>query len=103
MKKLNSLLSYFKKFSYGDRIHPTRDWFIMLTVSLGILVVGALWHLFIFTELANGKNLGAPQTASTTEAVNPVSSIQQLFQKRATGEGNYQNTYTFVDPSLPGS
>jgi hypothetical protein len=97
-------LSKLKKFfAYGDRIRPTRDWYVILTIAGVLLLVGIGWNAFLFNELESGKNIGPTVTAPQKVIGNSVTSVQTVFQKRATEENNYQSTYHFVDPSLPGS
>ena len=105
MKNLTEFLGSFKKyFVYGARIRPTRDWFVMLLVTLVLLVVSVGWNVFMFTQFENGKSTTQTTPLAQEQGVgDAVAQVQALFQQRATEEGNYQRTYHFVDPSLPGS
>jgi len=103
ISKLSSLDSLKKFFSYGDRIHPARDWYVLLVITVLFLLIGIAANVYLFEELVNGKNLGAATTVPHQAVGDSVTAVQTLFQERATEENNYQSTYHFVDPSLSGS
>ena len=105
MKYISKILDGLKKmFVYGERIRPVRDWLIVLQIALLLLALSVGWNVFLFNQFQDAKSA----TSSTTpQAINTIGDsilqIQSIFQQRATEEGNYQKTYHFVDPSLPGA
>ncbi|MBA3789188.1 hypothetical protein H0X32_02210 [Patescibacteria group bacterium] len=106
MKKLNlaRLSTVTRIFRYGDRIHPSRDWFVLLAFALLLLVISIGFNVWLFMQIAGGKSIvsdtSVPHVASSTTS---VTDVQNVFKGRASEETNYQHTYHFVDPSLPGS
>jgi uncharacterized iron-regulated membrane protein len=101
---LSSLSSLKKMFAYGDRIRPARDWFVLLTVFIFLLLVGIAWNVFLFTQFANEVTTNAATAApAQLNASSSIVKVQTIFQQRATEENNYQQNYHFVDPSTPGS
>lgn len=103
MKKLPQQLASLKKiFAYGNRIRPSRDWFVLLLCAGLLLVASVAWSLWLFMALANGKTLGPAPIAKEPQTQGSVNAVQTIFQARATEEGHYQGDYHFVDPSVPG-
>jgi len=99
-----SFSKYSQFFHYGDRVRPTRDWFVLITIAFVLLLVSVGWNIWIFVELANGQSLGpVPVARHTPIPTISVTSVQEVFKERAAEETNYQNNYHFVDPSAPGS
>ncbi len=104
MKNFSLNIRSLKKiFAYGTRLKATRDWLLLLSITGILLVICTLWNVYIFSELANGKIIGASTTTPATAAPVSVTHAQDIFKQRALEEGNYQSLYHFVDPSLPSS
>ncbi len=105
MKNLLSLNSLKKLFSYGERIRPVRDWFVLLGIAAILFVLGVLWEIALFYQLQTQKQVATPTVtqAQADDIQTEITQVQALFQKRAAEEHNYQQLYHFVDPSLPGS
>ena len=93
-----------KALSYGDRLHPERDWLMLISIA-GILFVASIgWNVLLFFQFQNGKNVTAQTAPQVQKSLgDSISQVQDLFQSHAAEEVNYQQTYHFVDPSLPGS
>lgn len=89
--------------SHDDAVHPARDWFIMLAVVLAVLIASGAWNLWLFYQIMSGKSLGGAVHEETQQAKIQVQDVQDVFKNRAAERANYQNTYTFVDPSALGS
>ena len=101
---LDYLASYKKFFTYGDQIKPMRDWFLVLGISCGVLLLSVAWNVFLFHQLESAKSAVVQQEAVTQPGLgDAVTQIQSIFQDRATEEGNYEKLYHFVDPSQPGA
>jgi hypothetical protein len=94
LSKLSGLMHIFR---YGDRLHPARDWFILLGLAALVLIASFTWHALLFVHVTNGEAIG---TATSTASLNPTSidSVTTLFEKRAQAETMYKNGH-FVDPS----
>ncbi|MDB5245120.1 MAG: hypothetical protein JWN90_225 [Parcubacteria group bacterium] len=86
-------------FRYGDRINPTRDWFLLLGVTAIALCMSVAWNIWLFSRVTSGEAIG---TATSTPATTNIQldSIQSLFSTRSAERARYVNTYRFVDPSL---
>ncbi|KND51179.1 MAG: hypothetical protein ABA06_02605 [Parcubacteria bacterium C7867-001] len=87
-------------FSYGEYIHPLRDWFVLLIVSAVLLVASVGWNVWLFYRVLNGESLGSA-TASTTPLFDTasLSAAQTVFDARAVEEERYKKEYRFIDPS----
>ncbi len=97
---LNVLDSAKKKFAYGERIRPTRDWFILLALTAVLLIAGVFWNVYLFTQFETVKAPASDVHAPALQNLQTsVQEVQRIFQTRATEENNYQQTYQFVDPS----
>ncbi len=88
-------------FGYGQRLHPMRDWFVILGVFLLGFALVLVWNLSAFSTVAAGGVIGGAAT-STPPVFNPSSltTIHTLFANRATEEAKYLNgVYQYADPS----
>ncbi len=82
--------------------HPTRDWFLIVMAALGLLLLSAAWHAFLFTRLTRGEALDASVQKEASDAEVSVNQIRSVFERRATEEARYKSEYQFVDPSRSG-
>jgi hypothetical protein len=97
---LASLESLKKIFTYGERIRPVRDWFVLLAITTILLIIGVFWNIYIFNQFENVKTPASDtHTPQLQNLETSVQKVQTIFQSRATEENNYQQTYQFVDPS----
>jgi cytoskeletal protein RodZ len=101
---LQSLLSYLRVFRYAGRARPERDWLTLLLTAFVLLLVSVGWNIWFFINLGNAETVSSvsPVTETTSSAAE-ITNVQSIFKTRATEQNNYQQSYTFVDPSLPGS
>lgn len=101
--KLNSLTSITKRFSYGDRLRPYRDWYLLLAVVFVLALLSVAWNVVIFFRAVDGEIIGTGEVREKEvfdeEAVDRV---EAAFTARAEEEARYRGTYQFVDPSLGG-
>jgi hypothetical protein len=100
MKNLKPNFRMLKRiFKYGDRINPTRDWFLLLGVTGIVLCISVAWNIWLFSRVTAGEAIG---TATSTPASTnlQLDSIQSLFSTRSAERARYTSTYRFVDPSL---
>jgi hypothetical protein len=87
--------------TYGSRLKPTRDWYVLLAVGAVLLLGVVLYNVWVFDKLASGQTLGT-QTLTAPSLFNRSSldAIQKVFADRAAEEAKYLNgTYHFADPS----
>ncbi len=99
MKRLTENLAHL--FRYGERIEPTRDWFVLLTIFGMLFVVSAVWNAWLFNRVVSGNSL-APVATSTSATFSKASldAVEHLFEERAAEEAKYANgEYGFTDPS----
>ena len=85
----------------GDRAHPERDWFALVTVVALVLAVLVVWNLWAFDTVAGGGTIGSA-TSAPAPVVNRSSldTVQKIFSDRATEESKYETgVYQFTDPS----
>ena len=89
---------YLRVFRYGDRVKPTRDWFIIISLA-GVLLLGSAgWSYWLFEQTSNSKDA---QLQRPTPSVNTASveTVRTIFDARATERAHYLSDYHFVDPS----
>ena len=93
-----------KRFSYGEKLHPAHDWFALISIATLLFVASIGWNILLFRHFQTQKvsDVGSTTPAQIT-ITDSIPQVQEIFKDRATEEGNYQQTYHFVDPSLPGS
>lgn len=99
MKLPTSIAPILKKFSYGEHIHPGRDWFALLACAFVLMLVSAAWNLWLLKSVQAGAALGAP-TEQTAFDTAPIESVRSVFESRKTEETKFKQEYRFVDPSL---
>ena len=88
-------------FTYGERIEPARDWYILLVLFFLFFITGAIWNAWLFNRVQEGGMLSGRtvQTKSTFPSIS-LDAIEGIFEKRTEEEGKYTNgVYIFTDPS----
>ena len=96
---LQTLLS---RLSYGGRLNPARDWFILLALTTIALILIVGWSVGAFQTVVNGGVLGGAVTSSPPViSQTSIDALRTLFSDRAVEEMNYASgAYRFTDPSL---
>lgn len=89
----------FKRFSYGNRPRPSRDWFAILTVATLLIVLSIGWNLWLLRSVERGGVIGNEAPATSFDA-RPIEEIRAVFESRSLEELKYRQQYRFVDPSL---
>lgn len=84
--------------SYGPRVRPSRDWFVLLALFTVLMFGSVLWNLVQFSHVLEGQQIGNG-TVATSTPIN-LNTVQALFTQRADERVRYQSQYRFVDPSL---
>lgn len=94
---LSSIANAARRFSYGSRIRPQRDWFVLVSVSLALLVASAGWSYWLFHNASvDGTSEAVPGASINVSAFDTVRTV---FEKRAAERAHYLTDYRFVDPS----
>jgi hypothetical protein len=96
---LSIFTKYLKKFSYGDRAKPFRDWLVIALVSLVLLFAAAGWSYFLFARISSGEIFGSPTVVTDDASSDTLQVVEATFQKRAVERTHYLTDYHFVDPS----
>lgn len=87
--------------SYGTRLRPARDWWIIIIIGSLLILASVVWNVVLFQRVSEGEMLGKEGTQSKTILdKNEVEAIIQAFTDRAAEATKYNNgTYRFIDPS----
>ena len=93
----NSLL---KRLRYGTP-NPTRDWFVLVTLSSIIFIGIVVWNIWAFDTVAQGGVIGsAPVNSQPVFNRSSLDTIHTIFANRAAEEAKYEtDVYHFADPS----
>lgn len=94
-----SFLKFKHAIRTGARIHPVRDWFIVLggaAILLGCSIGWNIWTYLHATALTEGSVPTATRPVFDTKA---VEAVRSAFEARATEAEKYKKEYRFVDPS----
>lgn len=97
LDNLSSLSSFTRRFAYGSRTRPQRDWIILISLSLALLIVSAGWSYWLFHNASVDQGGSAASGANINVSV--FDTVRTVFEKRATERAHYLNDYRFVDPS----
>ncbi len=86
---------------YGAKLHPTRDWFALLSIISVLFVVVIIWSFSLYRIVEGGGVLGeAPVVTPTTFNTAELDALETLFITRAAEEKKYRTgEYSFIDPS----
>ena len=100
---MNALMNMLKKFlpkraSDGGHPHPTRDWLILLVVTLALLGGSVAWNVWFFGTMAQAE-VAVPAGGENALETYPAGTIQEVFGKRGGMETSYRSVFRFVDPS----
>jgi len=100
MKTSLNLGPFLQKFSYGNQVHPARDWFYLLMAMTLLIAVSIGWNVWLLRSVEQGGTIGDEnvQIESFDEA--PIESVRAVFEERRNEQLRYRQEYRFVDPSL---
>ncbi len=93
----SSIKSFFRLFSYGPRVRPTRDWLVLLSGFAILLLASVLWNVVQYAHVVKGEKIGNAEVQAPGQI--QLDAVQALFAARAAERAKYQGTYRFVDPS----
>lgn len=89
--------------AYGERIRPTRDWFVLLSIASLLVVVSVVWNVFLLVRIERGEAIDGSTPTPTAFDNKPIEAVKQVFLERAEEERRFRQEYRFVDPSRSGS
>lgn len=84
---------------YGDRPRPLRDWLVIASIAVVLLIGSAGWSYFLFQMISTETEAATAASASTSVSTNVLDTVRSIFEKRAVERTHYLSGYTFVDPS----
>jgi len=93
---------FVKHLSYGKRVAPRRDWFILLSVVLLLLAASGLYNFWVYTQVKSGSSINgvvasAPGSGFDASA---LAKVKDIFTLRAAEQAKYTSgAYSFIDPS----
>lgn len=87
-------------FSYGKRVMPVRDWFVLIGLACVLLVVSALWNGFIFYKTAQGEPLTLSATPVEKVDMHETAPVTSIIEKREQKRRAYEAGPLFVDPGI---
>jgi len=85
-------------FSYGERLNPARDWFMLLVVAAILLLASAAMNVLIYEGVKDVASSSAPAAVSGVDA-SAINTVESVFKARDAQMQNYEKVYEFVDPS----
>ena len=98
MKTFLNAGSLLKRFSYGTRMHPARDWFYLLCAATALVAVSIAWNVWLLRSVQQGDTLGSEAAPETFDA-SSIESVRVVFEARKDEARKYRQEYRFVDPS----
>lgn len=98
LRPIITFLKHLRRISYQD---PTRDWLLLITLSLIALAGIIVWDVWAFDTVSGGGVIGAPVTKTSPVFDSSVlDAVHTLFESRAAEETKYiTGTVRFIDPS----
>ncbi len=91
-------LALLSRITYGKRVHPQRDWLMLLAVAMMLLIVAALWSAVLYARGTHRDTDTQTPVAPTGVSLEALEKTTALFEARAQEEERYRSEYRFVDP-----
>jgi cytoskeletal protein RodZ len=88
------------RFSYGKRVMPVRDWFVLIALMSVLLLGSALWNAVIFYKTAHGEPLTLSTTHVEKVTVDETAPVTSIIEKREEKRRTYEAGPLFVDPGI---
>lgn len=85
--------------TYGDRIHPVRDWLALLSVLLVVLIASVAWNAWFFVNVTDENAFSTPGQTAPTPMLSVLPAAREVLETRAGEADRYRSFYEFVDPS----
>jgi len=95
---LESIKNSGKMFSYGERMRPFRDWFILIAIFGAFCTASMVWNLWLFAKITAGETIGVATTTPVQQAP-AFDVVEGLFVERGEERTRYIETYLPQDPS----
>jgi hypothetical protein len=87
-----------RNLSYGDRVRPVRDWFVLLGATAMLIGLSIGWNVWLFQNVERGGFTDPAEAAGAFDPL-PIESVRAVFEERRAQEARYEDEYRFVDPS----
>lgn len=94
--RLNSLSSLARNRA-AVSLNPQRDWFVLLTCALLLLLASVVGNLWLFHRATEDQPIGEAGNGSAQPL--DLERTRQLFSERADERARYVDGYGFTDPS----
>jgi hypothetical protein len=85
------------RISYGERIRPTRDWLLLLSIAALLFIASAAWNAWFYYRVLEGP-VSSAEPAPTLDTA-AVTNAKKVLDARAAEETRYEQGYSFVDPA----
>jgi len=101
MIKPPSFNNFLHALTYGAQLKPARDWLIVVSIALAILILSIIWNIVNFRgTIANDKVSVITHVSAPAINQSAIQNVQQLFSVRASEQTKYESgSYSFTDPS----
>ena len=84
---------------YGNVMHPSRDWLVILCSGLLLLGVSVLFNVWLFNKVVRGELSGTQAPAITSHTLEELGKIRTLLEDRQQKVMYYKTGAAFIDPS----
>lgn len=89
----------FKGIRYGNVMHPSRDWLVILCGGLLLLCVSVLFNVWLFNKVVRGELSGTYTPVAASHTLEELGKIRTLLEERQGKVLYYKTSATFIDPS----
>ena len=83
----------------GDKKRPSRDWLVLLTLALLLLILSIGWNVWTFIRVTSGEVVGDTAPSITGPNISILEQVREVFTARKAEEQRYFTEYRFVDPN----
>ncbi len=96
---LSTARSFLSRLAYGKRLRPSRDWFVLVSLTLLAIAGFAVWSVWIYLGGAQASQSEAVPLLVPTLSPEALEETERMFERRAAERVRYESEYEFVDPS----
>ena len=97
--ELSTIRSFLARFTYGKRLRPARDWFVLVSLTLLAIAGFAIWSAWVYLEGARASQSNTAPLLVPTLSPDALEETERMFERRAAERVRYESEYVFVDPS----
>lgn len=97
MSTLTTLLKKLKLPKGQGGTHPSRDWLVVVGLSMVLIAASVAWNATFFVSAL--KDEAVPATVLEEGEASAVPVLREVFEQRAQQAARYEAS-VFVDPSL---